>query len=368
MGKSKGGGEAVFERVADGLAKRGHEVDRLFCDYELPAGTLHQDEEGWRAAISVPPTLKGFLRPTFTYRFFRSLIALYRLIRKREPDAVNVHFFQETALHFALLKSLFGFRLVVSCHGSDVLNLRAFHKRVAPFIFSKADVITCVSDALSQRLQEQVPKDYPVQTIHNGINLSFWNHSSPEIRDTKSSHLVSVGALKSVKGHDVLIRAFRQLVDRRPDAKLHIIGDGPERDHYASLLQELGLHDRISLRGWLPPVEVRKALGKATAFVFPSRHEGFGIALVEAMAVGCPVIASRVGGIPEVVSGTEAQLVPPESPEALADAMEKALDDEDWWEKAGRKGRERAKRFRWERTVDQYEACITGHAIHSVTT
>lgn len=368
MGREQGGAETVFERVADGLQEKGHEVDRLFCDYQLPAGTLHQDEEGWRIALSVPPTQKGFLRPTFTYRFVLSLIALYRLLRKRQPDVVNLHFFQETALHFALLKYLFGYRLVISCHGSDVSNIRAFHRRVAPFILSKADAVTCVSEALAQRLQEQVPGDYSVQAIHNGIDYSFWHVSENERKEAEQACFVSVGALKHVKGHDLLVRAFQQVIARYPGARLQIVGDGPECDHYKSLIEELDLDASVELRGWLPPQKVRESLAEATAFVFPSRHEGFGIALVEAMAAGCPVIASRVGGVPEVVSGADAQLVPSESPKALADAMVSALDNSDWRENASRLVQKCARQFRWERVVNQYEACMGGYTNRPTTT
>ena len=366
MGRTKGGGETVFEHVADGLQDRGHRVDRLFCDYQLPAGTLRRDDAGWRAAVSAPPTLKGFLRPSFTFRFLLSLVALFRLVRTREPEAVNVHFFQEATLHFVLLKYIFGFHLVVSCHGSDVSNMQAFHERVAPFILSNVDAVTCVSNALAQRLREQVPGSYSIETIHNGIDFSFWHVSEDERKEAEQARFVSVGALKNVKGHDVLIKAFQQVVEKCPDARLQLIGDGPERDHYESLVRGLGLCPRVELRGWLSPVEVREALARATVFVFPSRHEGFGIALVEAMTAGCPVIASRVGGIPEVVSGAEALLVPPESPDALAQAMERALNDEGWREKARREGQKRARQFCWERAVNQYEACIAGDSNHVI--
>ena len=354
MGTSKGGGETVFEQVADGLSAKGHKVDRLYCDYDVPVGKIKEDQRGRHAAVSVPPTWKSFFRPTYAYRFLMSLMVLFRVLYHVRPDVVNQHFFQSTALHFVLLKPFFNYRFILSCHGSDVTNIRGFKKRVAPFILSRTDEVTCVSDDLTRKLRTQVPGSYSTKTIYNGIDVSFWKNGR-EHTPVKKSHFVSVGALKPVKGHDVLIRAFRKVVDECPEATLRIVGDGPEREAYQTLIRNLDLESHIELSGWLEPTGVRRALHEAEVFVHPSRREGFGLAVVEAMAAGCLIVASRVGGIPEVIEGTNACLVEPDSVRALSRAMTDSLDKK-WREaKDVEVFRDRAQKFSWQQAIDKYE-------------
>jgi len=360
MGNSRGGAESVFKRVSEGLAKNKHEVTCLYCDYQISPGACRKDDRGWHMAVSVPPTWKSFFRPAYAYRFVRSLIALFWFLRGRDPDVVNQHFFTTTALHFALLKPLFGYRLVLSCHGSDVEQLRAMHRRAAPFILSRTDAVTCVSHSLVDTLQEQVPKLPPTHVIPNGIDYDFWRLGEVSSDARQNKQLISVGSLKRVKGHDVLIQSFPEVLKEHPDATIRLVGDGPKRSEYERMIEDLGLTDCIDITGWLSEVEVRSSLREAVLFVFPSRHEGFGIALLEAMATGCPVVASDVGGISEVVQGADAKLVPPQDSHALAEAINASLRDHTWRETARASSVERAAQFTWDTAVQSYENCLMG--------
>lgn len=358
MGDGDGGGETVFQRVGEGLEGQGHEVTRVFANAELPPGARMEDRNKSFIGLSTPPSWQFFLRFNHAVDFVKSLLGLFCLLWRVQPDVVNYHYYSKGALHFALLKRIFGYRFVVSCHGSDVVKMNAMHRQVAPLVFSKADGVTCVSQALSERLREKVGIDLPVQVIYNGIDTTFWSDGRSVRGASRAKHLVSVGALRDVKGHDVLIRAFQRVAQQHPGVTLRIVGDGPNRSMYETLIKEAELGDRVCISGWCSPNEVRAALREASIFVFPSRYEGFGIALVEAMAAGCPVVASDVGGIPEVVSGTSARLVSPNDPVALAETLERSLDDDQWREEAGRASEKRASRFCWEAVVDAYEKCL----------
>lgn len=164
-----------------------------------------------------------------------------------------------------------------------------------------------------------------------------------------------MGALRDVKGHDVLIRAFADIKRKHPEAVLTIVGDGEKREKYEMLISSLGLENKVRLTGWLPQEKVKKELERASIFVFPSRNEGFGIALLEAMSCGLPVIASRIGGIPEVVSGTNAILVPPDDPSVLSSVLSDKLSDLEWQRVACRSSRQRAEHFSWDTAVSGYE-------------
>lgn len=123
MGEGGGGEKTVFRRVADGLEERGHQVIRVLCDYDLSTGTYRKVGDDWHIALSAPPTLKAVFRPDFAYQFARSLYGLGSLLRKVEPDALNFHYYTLVALNFALLKPLFGFRFVLSCHGGGDMDV-----------------------------------------------------------------------------------------------------------------------------------------------------------------------------------------------------------------------------------------------------
>lgn len=136
----------------------------------------------------------------------------------------------------------------------------------------------------------------------------------------------SVGRLVRVKGYDVLLRAFAPLAREIPRLGLALIGSGPEEQSLRALSRELGVEAQVAFCGWRP--DARAMLVGFDVCVFPSRNEAFGLAIAEAMAAGRPVIASAVGGIPEVV-GDQALLVPADDVGALGDAMRRMVEDAD---------------------------------------
>ncbi len=130
----------------------------------------------------------------------------------------------------------------------------------------------------------------------------------------------SVGNLKPIKAFDKLIEAFAQVKD---DAKLYIIGDGPEKERLNSLISALQLNDKVELLGRLKRSEINKVYQTSHVFVLPSQSETFGVSYIEAMYTGLPVIATRCGGPESFVNESNGILVPVNDVEALAEAMRK---------------------------------------------
>jgi glycosyltransferase involved in cell wall biosynthesis len=191
--------------------------------------------------------------------------------------------------------------------------------------------------------------------IPNGVNPDFLDLSS-RWEETDHPIIAAVGNLRSVKGHDVLIRAISRLQDRYPELKLYIAGEGPERQALEQLANRLGLQDRVAFLGWCEQKEVQEMLQKASVFAMPSRNEGFGLALVEAMAAGLPVVASRVGGIPNLVDHERSGLlVPPEDPDALSESIDRVLSDDAFTAQLRAQARTRAQDFSWNQAVEKYE-------------
>jgi len=163
-----------------------------------------------------------------------------------------------------------------------------------------------------------------------------------------------VGRLEQFKGHDVLLQALPGVVAAHPEASLWIAGSGSQLDELKRQAKRLGIASSVSFVGHLSADDVHAMMGAADLFVLPSRTEPFGIVLLEAMAHGLPVVASNVGGIPEVVPvDGDVQLVPIDDVEALEQAMVRALDVDF---AASSRNRQHAMEFEWKRQVVRFES------------
>jgi len=163
---------------------------------------------------------------------------------------------------------------------------------------------------------------------YHGVDLSefrFQSHGRPRQK------ILAVGGLYEYKGFDYLIRAAHELSNRGIDYEIELVGDGTEADSLKALANKLQVSDRVRFLGWVRPGEVPNMMRQATIFVHPSSRLADGVPNVikESMAVGTPVVASKVAGIPELLgNGKYGMLIPPKDVEALANAIEALLADE----------------------------------------
>jgi glycosyltransferase involved in cell wall biosynthesis len=158
--------------------------------------------------------------------------------------------------------------------------------------------------------------------------------------------VVGLGRLAPEKGYDVLVRAFAQVRRDVPEARLALAGRGLEEGPLTALTRDLGLEDAVDFLGWVRAEDVPALLDRATVVAVPSRHEGFGMAALEAALRARPVVASRTGGLIEVVQdGITGLLVAPEEPDELAAAIGGLLEDRERAAQLGRDGRSRARRL-----------------------
>lgn len=349
-----GGLENVFSALLAGS-------DPRFIDV-IPVYTAEEERErnlDSHSSVSLTLPRTRYRIPTLTSSIgvVRSLVSLARLLQKVRPDVVNCHYVDYTTAYFAFLKPFFGYRLVVTAHGSDLMQPSSLDAALLPYILRAADHLIGVSDALSERARTLVSGAVHTTTIRNGIDYAFWSDGTRASSDRPI--IVTVGSLRRVKGHDVLLRAFQHIVREVEGAELRLIGDGPEREQLEQLASDLGIASRVSFVGWRSREEVRDELYRASVFAFPSRSEGLGLALIEALAVGIPCVASDVGGIPEVISSPDVGcLVPPEDPDALAEELIGVMSDAARADQLSKAGRERAQAFSWEEALDAYTGVL----------
>jgi glycosyltransferase involved in cell wall biosynthesis len=167
--------------------------------------------------------------------------------------------------------------------------------------------------------------------IHNGVDPTMFT-SLPDNRMPLANQILYVGVMRRVKGVDVLLRAMRQLINRQPEARLILVGGGfynsysLEEKWLKELAQELGLSRNVEFVGLKSPVEVAKYMRESTMLVLPSRRETFGTVLVESLASGTPVVATRCGGPAEILNEKVGLLVDPDDVNSMAEAMASILE------------------------------------------
>jgi sugar transferase (PEP-CTERM/EpsH1 system associated) len=244
--------------------------------------------------------------------------------------------------------------VIQSEHGRDLSDLDGLHRGriqvrrlLAPFI----DMHVVVSVHLQRWLLERVRvRPGKVRVVRNGVDATRFK-PLPQRDRAREQHgygptdLVfgAVGRLTPVKDYRTLLEAFHTVSRRQPQSRLIFVGDGLERPFLEEQVRRLGLADRVRLVGYRD--DVTQWLGIMDVFVHPSLMEGMSNAVLEAMAVALPVVATAVGGTPEIVEhGVTGLLVPPATPNALVDAMMSYCGDDHARVAHGAAGRERAEK------------------------
>ena len=215
---------------------------------------------------------------------------------------------------------------IVTVHGSDIFRGSSIPvvSTLTRICLNFASHIIAVSSALQEALITLgvIPKK--ISVVSNAVNLSTFYPSQA----TKQDRILFVGNLAESKGVEYLIKAMPIILQKMKGYRLTIIGDGPQRSELEHLAQLLGLQDSIDFLGSLPQPVVAEWMRKSKLFVLPSIYEGFGIVLLEALASGLPVVGTEVGGIRDIISPEVGALVPPASPESLANAILDILTNE----------------------------------------
>lgn len=272
-------------------------------------------------------------------RFDRSVIsALRKIVAARSPDVIVTH---QVKSHFLMNLSRLWKKhpWVAFNHGYTSTNRKVLlYNRLDRWSLPKADRVVTVCEAFAIGLVSMgVPRER-IHVQHNSIRpeppataLETQALRTKLGLDEGEHMILAVGRLSKEKAHIDLLRAFEKLIDTHPDikARLVIVGDGPERGPLNEAAASLGIQDRVVFAGQSSNVGVYYAA--ADVLVNPSHSEGSPYVLLEAMAAGLPIVASEVGGVPEMVQNNEtALLVPAGDPQAMADAIVRVLNNENF--------------------------------------
>lgn len=351
-----GGVEEHVRQVAAELTGRGHAVEVWTVDRGERLGTQVVDGIRVRYLPTPMPARRASNLARFAVTAPVALARWVRAARKFRPDLLHVHCFGPNGPYARVVASLVRVPWLLSSHGetfmdaNDVFGRSALMRQQLQRACETADVVTGCSAAVAEDLQEHYGAGN-VAVVPNGVRAVPSTSGTPAAQGHK--RVVAVGRLVRVKGFDLLVDAVAQSTEIQ---RLHLIGDGPEREALEQQVEQLGLTDRVTLLGKRSPEEVQQLMAEADVVVMPSRREAFGIVALEAWVSGTPLVATSLGGPAGFVTdGVDGVLVDPEDTADLARAIDGVLADPSLASELAANGLESVKGYTWERVADHYE-------------
>ena len=278
------------------------------------------------------------------------LTKLYRVFREEKPDIVHTHrYVCEYVIPAAILAGVSG--RVHTVH--NVAEKERLPKKLQHFFYHFCHVVPVGLSPLVTRSVQAFYKlpDHRVPTIYNGIQISKTTEKTNyHVKDC--FHFLHVGRFAEQKNHVGMVKAFAEFHRTHPDADLTLVGSGELFDQVRDQIRSLGLEDVIHTPGQVD--NIIELYSNYDAFLLPSHYEGMPITLIEAMASGMPIIASEVGGIPDMLRHEHSGLLCTAEPESISDAMARMYGDEALRQRLGRQALEDSGRFSARHMAEAY--------------
>lgn len=344
------GTEKLLLSLADKYDKGKFEM--VFCTFARE-GCFHEEMKRMhhQALSLTDQNLSGYL-------FILS--KLISLLRKNKFDIIHTHLFHASLLGQIVARIPPGSRTILTRHYSDFMWVYGgvVKRNLDRLSAILADRIIAVSNAVRDTLinTEHIDPNKIVR-VYNGIDLeSIGKVKKDNFFCNKHIRLGCIGTLHPCKGHKFLLEAVAQLRDEFKNIELIIVGDGILRNYLERICAQLGIGDIVSFLGFQS--NVFDSLGNMDIVIQPSVKEGFGITLLEAMAMERPVVASSVDGIPEIVVNNETGiLVPPQDSDAIAKAIRYLIKNPNIAVAMGKRGRKRVEdHFTIDKMISEYSS------------
>ena len=362
------GAEYHIYYLANHLANHGVEV-HLISDVRSE-NAFHPRVKVYNFRFRHPP-LRRFTGWLLTHAIggFHSFIKYLEVVHGVESDIIHIH-----GRLTARLISKFKLRkpVVYTLHDQSPFTgaFRGLERLVRMMAYltqeyrtvRRVDHVIAVSRRVYRELVEwmKIPEER-VSRIPNGVDKEFFKPSK-----TKKPYVLFVGRLTKRKGVDVLLRSFAGIANTFREVRLIIVGEGEEKERLIELTKRLGIHNRVAFLMNIPRHMLQRLYADASIFVLPSRGEGLPLSLLEAMASGCAVVATKVSGVVDVVKhGYTGLLVELDNMEQLAQALEQLLSDPNLRKKLSINARKLVENeYSWNRvakkTIEVYKKVLEG--------
>ena len=355
-----GGSGAVATELGLGLAELGHEVH--FMSYAPPFRLSGFRERVYFHEVEMED-YPLFEHPPYSLAL---AVSIHQVAGDHGLDLVHVHYAIPHATSAWLAGQMFGLedrpRIITTLHGTDItlLGQHPSFRSITRFSILKSDGLTAVSDYLREETRRNFDVNVDrLRVIPNFIDTEIYRRDREPCHRAKFANddeklLMHVSNFRPVKRVEDVVGIFAK-VSREMPSRLVMVGDGPDRVRAQQRAEELDVSDRVVFLG--KHLSVDEVLACADLFLLPSESESFGLAALEAMSCGTPVVASRVGGLPEVVEdGGSGRLFPAGDVESMANGVVEILSSKDRWRAMSHRSREIAlTKFSATAIVEVYE-------------
>lgn len=359
-----GGSGILATRLGVELAKRGHDVH--FITYERPVAIQHMDYENVHVHLITVLEYPLFRYPPYTVALGSEMS---RVSRQQGLDLIHVHYSLPHSTAAFLAREITGTPYGVTLHGSDVTMLGSdpSYKPVNTHTVEYADAVTAVSEFIRREAHERLGFKREIRVIPNFVDSETFSPAPCEImerNDDRDIVVTHISNFRPVKRIQDLVHAMSIVVKRAPGARLMLVGDGPERHRIERLIDHLDLRRNVLVTGFRR--DIANLLRFSDVAVLCSETESAPLTLLECMSSGLPVVATRVGGIPEIVQdGFNGFLVLPKHPEAIAERLIELNEDKVLRRRLGKAARQTVlDRYTAENVVPQYEEIFKGATGH----
>lgn len=354
-----GGSGVVATELGIALSKRGHEIH--FVTYKQPVRLEYLSNKIKYHEVIVPEY------PLFHYQPYELALSskLVTVVKEHDIDLLHVHYAIPHAYAGFMAQQMLktegiDLPMMTTLHGTDItlVGSHSFYKPAVNFSINESNVVTSVSQSLKEDTKAIFDIHKEIHVVPNFIDFQNLPKNIGECqRDLMAEDderiITHVSNLRPVKRIDDLIKVFHK-VQQKIKSRLIIIGDGPERENASKLAHELGIREKIMFLG--KSNEIEKILYYSDLFLLPSEKESFGLAALEAMAYGVPVISTDVGGVPEVnIDGQSGYLSALGDINDMANNAIKILENTDTLDKFKLRARDIALNFDMQNIVPQYE-------------
>lgn len=342
-----GGVEVHAAKLLPALRALGHE-------FVVVTGKTAADQPDFEHYQGIP-IHRLLFRNTFDTPSIEAVTEAHQRIaalkRTFAPDLLHISEVDISNFFHLVTSKVAAVPLLVTLHGEAPL----LHNQVIKQTLQAADWVAGCSQAVLDKGRELVPAIVSRSSvIHNGLEVPSL---APTPLPFDPPRLLCLGRLAAEKGLDISLSAFKLLVRRFPKVRLTLAGDGPLRTELEQQARALDIRDQVDFLGWVDPADVPSLINTATAVMLPSRHESLPLVALETALMARPIVATRVGGLPEVIlHDRTGLLVEPENALVLADAVTALLQDSTYAIRLGQSAKSHAQQqFSWQNHVDGYD-------------
>jgi glycosyltransferase involved in cell wall biosynthesis len=337
-----GGAEVHLQEILKRIAQKGHQITLLCSGYpgckpteEIDGIRIIRRGSRFNFNFVAPFALKSLLREERWDIVIEDInkIPFYTPLYHRLPLLVVIpHLFSDSV--FKEINFVLGLYIYLS-------------EKPICWLYKGFNIMVISESTKDDLVKRGLPAEN-IHVVHCGIDHDLYHYDSTVQKD-QTPTVIYLGRLKKYKSIDHLLRAFSLVIEKIPQAKLEVVGEGDFKDNLISLANSLNIHDRVEFTGFVSQEEKIRRLQKAWVAVYPSLKEGWGLTNIEANACGTPVIASNVPGLKDsVVHGKTGLLFEYGDVPKLSECLIRILADKDYKEKLTQGGLSWAKRFDWD--------------------